>query len=111
MIEVYGSSDDLIEVEGEICDEFPYDSSGCDTGDLLAFSDGTVLRIQMLNVWRITLVHPSQLGNDVSIVQCPENDEVNYSDRAVISGPGEIQWVVRGDAIAPAPRFRSGTTQ
>jgi len=41
MLKVYGASDDLIEIKGDIREEFSrYDSEG----DYLAFSDGTVLK-------------------------------------------------------------------
>lgn len=104
MIEVHGSGDDLIEIEGAIEEEFPYDDRGCEkAGDLLAFSDGTVLRIRYSDegVWRIELLHRSQAGNDVVIAQCPVDDPDRYTDRATISGAGlDIRWVVRGDAIA-----------
>lgn len=92
-VTVYGASDDLIEVEGTIDEEF---SVGAD-GNLLAFSDGTVLRIQHTDVWRITPVVVPDQGL-LSIVQCPENDEDNYSDRATLTG--NILWVVLGSEIA-----------
>lgn len=94
---IYGASDDLIEVEGAINEEFnPRDS---DT--LIAVSDGTLLRIRYdSGVWRIT---PIRRGSgDLTIVQAPEEDnEDNYSDRATLSGV-EVQWVVLGSAHASA---------
>ena len=101
-ITVYGASDDLIEVEGHIDEEFPYqgEHNGEDVGDLLAFSDGTVIRIRYGHVWRIELV---QFGsNFVDIDPCPEADEDNYSDRCTIHGPTPIRWVVQGVAVAMA---------
>lgn len=94
-ITVYGASDDLIEVDGDISEEFPYQERGYGqaSGDLLAFSDGTVLRIEFTRsgVWRI---RPVVRGSaDLDIVQAPENDEDNYSDRATLSG---AVWVVQG---------------
>lgn len=98
-VTVYGSSDDLIEVEGDLTGEFyTLQRIGDDgNGSLLAFSDGTVLRIAYGDggVWRIT---PVQVRNgDVEIVQCPEGDEDNYSDRATLLG--DIKWVVIGALI------------
>jgi hypothetical protein len=99
VIEVYGSSDDLIEVEGAIREEFNYQQNGYGqpSGDLLAFSDGTVLRIEYAagGVWRITPVVSG--SSEVQIVQAPEGDEDNYSDRATVS---EARWVVQGIAMA-----------
>ncbi len=47
-ITVYGTSTNLIEVDGDISNTFSYtgDLGEGDTGDLLAFSDGTVLRMR-----------------------------------------------------------------
>ena len=47
-ITVYGTSDDRIEVDGDVSDTFGYtgDHGEGDLGDLLAFSDGTVLQIR-----------------------------------------------------------------
>lgn len=99
-ITVYGSSDDLIEVEGDIREEFTYRMSPITdegAGDLLAFSDGTILRIAYTaaGVWRITQV---ALGtSSLGIEQAPEGDEDNYSDRATLSS---ARWVVQGIALA-----------
>jgi hypothetical protein len=94
-ITVYGASDDLIEIDGDISEEFGYrneDGLG-DKGDLLAFSDGTILRIHYTQsgMWRITPV----VGGSATlrIEQAPEGDEDNYSDKAELSG---AVWVVQG---------------
>lgn len=105
-VTLYGSSDDLIEVEGDIEEEFyPFtDSPACggETGAVLGFSDGTVLRIvySRAGVWRITPVveQPGRL----SIERAPEDDEDNYTDRATITGT--IKWVVKGNDYAPKRR-------
>jgi hypothetical protein len=98
---IYGASDDLIEVDGDISEEFAYlgedrhPNSG--DGDLLAFSDGTVLRITYTasGVWRIA---PVVRGSaDLKIDQAPEDDDDNYTDRATLSG---AVWVVHGVAHA-----------
>ncbi|MGX6604828.1 hypothetical protein ACWKSP_22270 [Micromonosporaceae bacterium Da 78-11] len=94
-ITVYGASDDLIEVEGDVTEEFPYveHDSTPGGGDLLAFSDGTVLRISLTpyGVWRIhTVVRGTA---QVTIEDAPEGDEDNYTDRATVDG---ATWVVHG---------------
>jgi hypothetical protein len=92
-VTVYGASDDLIEVEGDIREEF---TALTDGPDLLCFSTGDVLRIRYgdQGVWRIEAVI-SERG--VQITQAPENDDTNYSDRAVIEG--NVKWVVHRNVI------------
>ncbi len=99
-ITVYGASDDLIEVDGDISEEFGYKGAdghpNTDDGDLLAFSDGTILRItyDSNGVWRIT---PVVRGSaQVSIEQVPEGDQ-DGTDRATVDG---AVWVVHGVAYA-----------
>ncbi len=50
---VYGASDDLIEVEGAIREEFTANRDG--EANLLAFSDGTLLEVTYTDagIWRI----------------------------------------------------------
>lgn len=96
-ISVFGASDDLVEIEGGIREEFPYDDNDGD-GMLLAFSDGTVLRIMYstTGVWRIS---PAQAGSaPLQIDQAPEDDDDHYTDRATLDGT--IAWVVGGTQIA-----------
>jgi hypothetical protein len=100
-ITVYGASDDLIEVDGDITEEFAYtgDEDDYEQGNLLAFSDGTVLRIAHADpgIWRIT---PVAIGTGrPTIVQAPEDDDANRTDQATF-GDDCVTWVVRGDAIA-----------
>lgn len=89
-IKVYGASDDLVEVMGDIREEF---SPDWDRPAALAFSDGTVLEIQYLEgVWRI---RPLANGTATySIVQAPADDEDNYSD--VVTLEGAFTWVLFG---------------
>lgn len=92
---VYGASDDLIEVEGTIREEFTANADG--ERDLLAFSNGVVLEVRYDDdgCWRITpLRHPDL----VSIEPAGDPDSDNYSDRATIKG-GAL-WVVHGDEWA-----------
>lgn len=94
-VTVYGASDDLIEVEGDIREELPWDYSG---PAYLGLSNGVVLRIQyghVSGVWRIAPVAGADL---VQVTQCPENDEDNYSDKATVTG--DVAWVVCGSAWA-----------
>jgi hypothetical protein len=92
-ITVSGASDDLIEVDGDISDEFSYlrVPDGCSS--LLAFSDGTILRVEFerSGVWRIRPVVRGSSG--LTIEQASEGDEDNYTDQATLSG---AVWVVQG---------------
>jgi len=106
VIKIYGASDDLIELEGDVTEEFPFTGKGKgEGGDLLAFSNGTVLRIDYTDpgVWRITpVIHG--VGRFV-LTQCPEDDDNNYSDIAEIHD-ANITWVVHGIALAGPPGAR-----
>lgn len=91
---VYGASDDLIEVEGDIREEFAL-SGGDNDRRLLAFSNGVVLSITYGpgGIWRITPV-----VGEIEVKQAPERDDDSYTDRAFVRG--EITWVVYGTEMA-----------
>lgn len=93
-VKIYGASDDLIEVEGDIDEEF---NSMADDGALLAFSNGALLRVRYTDtgVWRIQPVAGADL---ISVAQCAEDDEDNYTDVATVNG--DIEWVVFGTTYA-----------
>ena len=98
-VKVYGASDDLIEIEGDINEEF-YKSS--DTYDYIAFSTGAVLTIKYDDdgIWKIRQIHK---GDGVDITQCPPEEEQSegddrYSDVAEVYGV--IKWVVCGNGYA-----------
>ena len=95
---VYGASDDLIEIEGQIREEF----SPGEPDVVLGFSDGTVLRIRFTNdgVWRITTL--AQGSSSLTIVQAPVDDDDIYSDRATLTG--EVRWVLCGDRYKTVAR-------
>jgi hypothetical protein len=107
---ITGASDDLIEIDGDIYEEFPAlnteGESPCDShasvGGLLAFSDGTVLSITLVDeVWRIHQERRGPHSGDLTITQAVAGDPDNYTDRAEITGP--ITWVILGIDIATAP--------
>ncbi len=100
-MKISGASDDLVELDGAICEEFQvYDSDGA----LLGCSDGTLLRIVYTpqGTWRITPVAAGSAG--LHIDQAPEDDEVRYSDIATLTpAAGQpIVWVVCGGQMAKA---------
>lgn len=88
---IYGASDDLIEIEGDISEEFPAYNLHEDA--VIGASNGVLLRVRYDDdgVWRLTPIH----GADrVTITVAPVDDDDNYSDRAVITDP--VGWVVLG---------------
>lgn len=98
-ITVYGASDDLIEVDGDISEEFTYQGEdrhpNSGDGDLLAFSDGTILRITFTHsgVWRISPVVRGSAVLDIVQASEDEDDYRNRTDRATLDG---AVWVVHG---------------
>jgi hypothetical protein len=89
-VAVYGASDDLVEIEGDLNEEFnlAYDSEAM----LLAFGDGTVLYVRYDNngVWRITQRESGTAAFEKA--EAPPDDEDNYSDRVTLRG--DLRWVV-----------------
>lgn len=101
-VKVYGASDDLIEIRGDIVEEF----GGYDTDErpgYLAFSDGTILRIQYgINdegIWRIAPLHRLAATAHAHAV-CKSEDDDSYSDVLTISAPEPIRCVVYGRVVA-----------
>jgi hypothetical protein len=96
-ITVYGASDDLVEVEGDIREEF--NPASDDEPSYLAFSDGTVLSIHYTErgIWRITPVARGDGSGVLTIHQVVSEDPDSYTDRAEIAG--DIRWVVFGPRV------------
>lgn len=103
-VKVYGASDDLVEVEGDIREEFyalgEFDNGEAKDGGYLAFSNGAVFRIEYTNqgVWRITPTVAYPAGHDFRVIQTPADDEDNYSD--ILEMEDTIEWVVFGSTYA-----------
>jgi hypothetical protein len=106
-VTVYGGSDDLIEVEGDVRAEFTaLEVLGGEedfTGGFLAFSDGTLLKVsyQDAGIWRVT---PVAKGHAVyeKTFEATDSESANYSDRVTLSG--DIRWVVCGSDYSKAGR-------
>lgn len=91
-VTIYGSSDDLIELDGDIREEFL--CYGDDEGNYLAFSDGTVLHIVYNEdgIWRIT---PTAKGSSkMTKEEAVSSEDNNYSDRVTLEG--DVRWCVHG---------------
>ena len=97
-VEVFGASDDLIEVEGALCEEF--NALNLEEGGLLAFSDGTLLRViyDQDGIWRITRLAEGKAEFEKD--ENPPTDDERYSDRVTLTG--DLRWVVFGKEWARA---------
>ena len=78
---VYGASDDLIELDGDIDGEVNIASGS----SLLMFSDGTLLEVGYgkgeLAIWWINVLRPGELFN--TKISCDNEDAQVYSDVAL----------------------------
>lgn len=86
-VTVYGASDDLVELEGDLSEEF----STSNDGGFLSFSDGTILLVEYRDegLWKI-----SQLAvgaADFSLRPATDLDK-DYSDRATLEG--DFRWAL-----------------
>lgn len=100
MIRIYGASDDLIEVEGDISEEFNHYS---DDPALLGFSDGTMLRVTYDNdgIWRFTPVLTGR-ARLVHVIQTLDDPDDGYSDSVYLYDEElpedqKIRWVLLGE--------------
>lgn len=88
MIKVYGASDDLIEIEGEISEEFYADEKS-----YLAFSDGTLVSVDydQDGIWRFNVLEKGMAIYNKSL---PNLEKDEYTE--VLTLQGNIRWVVYG---------------
>jgi len=86
---IYGASDDLLEFEGDIEDEFYVN---CDKPFYIGLSDGTLLKMEYDDngIWRIHLVRKgsNRFEKKEGDFQKDTND--------IFSVHGEISWVLVG---------------
>lgn len=90
-IKVYGASDDLIEIEGDINEEFSYS----DSPTYLGFSSGVLLQVVYTGTWDIKILNnPDDIAAKVFEATDWESDD--YSDiieiHSHLDTPGEPQW-------------------
>lgn len=81
---LYGASDDLIEVEGAVREEWDY--SDGENGDYIIFSTGDVVRITFTpsGIWRITFVVRAT-DSPIEFVPCEgDGNGDDYSDRLAV---------------------------
>lgn len=93
MLKVYGASDDLVEIDGDISEEFGrFDSEG----DYLAFSDGTVLKAiyDEDGIWRMKQVFKGALLDRI------EQGDVERDTVDIAYFNDGIKWCVCGKDLA-----------
>ena len=91
---IYGSSDDLIEIDGDITEEFsvPYDYNDAPTG-YVAISDGTMLQYRYDNggIWRFSL---DTLGEGTVLSKAEGTSEPDTgTDTVTLKRDGKFLWV------------------
>ena len=103
-VTLYGTSDDLIEIEGDIREEFGVYG---DDENYVGFSDGTVARIAYNDdgCWEIRVVVTGASAHE----HTPhDNDETTYTDRLTLTG--DITWAVIGK-VARAAKKKEQTSE
>jgi hypothetical protein len=93
---IYGASDDLIEVDGCIREEFNFYPRE-DESLLIGVSDGTLLRVRYDEdgIWRFT---PIVVGSSSVDIEYGKDDRA-HTDRVTLTGD-DLVWVVLGSQIA-----------
>lgn len=100
-VTIYGASDDLIEVEGDIREEFSPNRD--DKPTYLGFSDGTLLRVSYDGQWHITRLTEGAASYEhvAAFAEEGERDDGSpaYSDRVTLTGMGDLPlaWVICGE--------------
>ena len=104
-MKVYGTSDDLVELEGS---KYQENEIGCYGSDvIIAFDDGAVIRVSYGKpegaIWEITLLKKGTAGNAVFI--CYDEDDEIYSD--IFETDAEVcsHWVIDRGAKPPKEAF------
>ena len=104
-MKVYGTSDDLVELEGS---KYQENEIGCYGSDvIIAFDDGAVIRVSYGKpegaIWEITLLKRGTAGNAVFI--CYDEDDGIYSD--IFETDAEVcsHWVIDRGTEPPKEAF------
>ncbi len=92
---VYGASDDLIEIEGDLSEEIDcYGTDSDKTGVLLVFSDSTMVDVQYgkndSSIWGIKVLRKGSLFDRIE--ECDNEDADPYSDQLFLNDG--VEWVV-----------------
>lgn len=90
-IVISGHSDDLIEIDGDIAEEFQTDTNG---PFYVGTSDGSLLRITYDGMWNINVLRRG-LGTMVEHHRATDEDD-DYSDRVTLMSELKFEFVVGG---------------
>ena len=104
-MKVYGTSDDLVQLEGS---KYQENEIGCYGSDvIIAFDDGAVIRVSYGKpegaIWEITLLKRGTAGNAVFI--CYDEDDEIYSDIFETDAEVRSHWVIDRGAEPPKEAF------
>lgn len=103
-LKIYGSSDDLIEIDGDVGDvseEFTairdFDDEGSD-GGYVTVSDGTILRVVYsdLGIWEIRVIARGESSVAIEQATDAEND---YTDKVTLTSGNPFRWVALAKAV------------
>lgn len=97
VIKIYGHSDDCIEIDGDIEEEFTYYD---DEPHYLGFSDGTVLKIfyDETGLWKIVQINKGEADFEFEFVATDAESD-DYSDIVILKS-AKIDWVIYGSKFA-----------
>lgn len=104
-VKVSGASDDLIEIDGGIYEEFY--AYGDEENNYLAFSDGTLLSVvyDVNGFWRISALFT---GTSTTLEKHEASDEdSDYSDIVTLQNAADFLWVVHGKSYAKKTQPKS----
>lgn len=87
---LYGYSDDLIEVEGDIYEEFPYLDDWTD----VIFSNGVHAQVYLGENWMIRVLDAS--GNNVTHYMADTKEAKGYGNYTELLVVEDAEWVVVG---------------
>ena len=95
---IYGASDDLIEVVGNVSAEF---GAYGDEARFVACSDGTIVRVTYTEdgCWECRVVHLGA-GTEQSVVP-HDNDRTSYTDKLTLMRETPFLWVALASEVSP----------
>lgn len=111
MVKIYGASDDLIEVDGDMREEFSLSFRDDDSTIFIACSDGSMFRVLYDGCWRFARIVEGSAK--FSKLEADEADKSGsrptgepwYSD--VVTLDGDVSWVICGTNVATKQRLRT----
>lgn len=100
MTKIYGTSDDLIEFEGDVYGEVGcYGTDQLDRGVLVICSDGTLLEVQYgkldSDIWEVKLVQKGILFREIELCNDPNAEpysDVAYFNDGLTSAFAATKW-------------------